>query len=163
MLPFEWGDIDIVTTPPPTTKPHTTQAMPTVSLTYVAAIFIVTLPIQIGTWSNSHNIYSNSFKFLQFDTTPIFNLILATFPAIKFYHLKCSTVQELPVKEKSNLPYIIIGVVILVIIIVLLIGCILFKRHNRDKGVSVSIGTFGMFLTHFYLFSGRMFCRVTIG
>ena len=40
------------------------------------------------------------------------------------------------VKTKSNLPYIIIGVVILVIIIVLLIGCILFKRHNRDKGVS---------------------------
>ncbi|KAL5270705.1 hypothetical protein ACHWQZ_G001404 [Mnemiopsis leidyi] len=72
VLPFEWGDIDIVTTPAPTTKQVTTPAL---------------------------------------STAPIVN------------------------KTKSNLPYIIIGVVILVILIVLLIGCILFKRHNRDKGV----------------------------
>lgn len=70
-LPFEWGSLDILTTPAPTSLPVTE------------------------------------------------------------HHVTEAAVA----KKGSSLPYIIIGIVILVIMLILLVGCLLFKRHNKDKGV----------------------------
>lgn len=108
-LPFSWSGIDFFTTPPPPTVKPTDPIDPTVR------------------WNLSTSILIENFLILctsqNFITT--------------FAPTQTLNPQEGAVVSKSNnLPYIIIGVVILLILLILLIGCFLFKRHNKDKGVS---------------------------